>query len=63
MDKYLADCSNPEGLTPEHSSAYDFVDSMTHEAIDDPRGYLWYGWALREAFLRGVEWARKKQSR
>jgi hypothetical protein len=60
VSKFLSDCSNPKGLTPQHSAAYDFVDTMIPHAASQADGYLWHGWALREAFLRGAEWARKE---
>ncbi len=59
--KMLADCSAPGPLTDEHSAAYDFVEAMRpHRAPDSGGHFLWYGWALREAFLRGIEWERKR---
>ena len=36
-------------------AAYDFVDSMKHRAdvIHNHTTPMWYGWALREAFIAG----------
>jgi hypothetical protein len=59
-----ANCSKGE-LTPEHSAAYDFVDSMIEEKqVDKYDGIapMWYGWALREAFLAGVEYERERNN-
>ena len=51
-----ADCSQ-KTLSTEHSAAYDFVDTMVCRADKvDGISPLWHGWALREAFLAGVEW-------
>lgn len=58
--KFLSDCSAEGELTKEHSAAYDFVDVMIPHAASQADGYLWHGWALREAFMHGVEWARKE---
>jgi hypothetical protein len=56
--RFLSNCGAPGRLTPEHSAAYAFVDEMIPHAASRADGYLWHGWALREAFLRGVEYAR-----
>lgn len=58
-------------LTPEHScrvqeetlhkdviSAYAYVDSV-QDTCDSPQAQMWYGWALREAFLAGITHATK----
>ena len=49
-------------LTPFHTAstsvdidrAYAYVDSVTH-TVDDEEQMYWHGWALREAFLAGMQ--------
>ena len=49
-------------LMPAHTAsssididrAYVYVSSIMHTA-DDDKGPLWHGWALREAFLAGMQ--------
>jgi hypothetical protein len=61
MSKFLADCSAPGPLTDEHSAAYDFVETMRPHAATEPYvPILWHGWALREAFMQGIEWERRR---
>jgi len=45
-----------EGLHPDVTAAYDYVDSVAHTAdMTRERGHkAWHGWALREAFLAGM---------
>lgn len=40
-------------------AAYDFVTTMMPRA-DDKFNIMWHGWALREAFIAGAEWQRKR---
>jgi hypothetical protein len=43
-------------LEPYVDAAYEFVEEMVPYADTVDEGSpLWYGWALREAFLAGVE--------
>ena len=61
-------------LTPSHAaatnkdidSAYDYVDAIIDTADIEPSstnpGYMWYGWAIREAFLAGMLSERSKES-
>jgi hypothetical protein len=54
-------------LTPEHDKRYpsssatqqahDYVDSVVLTA-DDSNKLMWYGWALREAFLAGITYQK-----
>lgn len=63
MKHQRANCSQGE-LTVEHSAAYEFVDSMIDESQVDrwqDGSPMWYGWALREAFLAGVEYRELHQ--
>lgn len=47
----------PEAL----SGAYAFVDMMVDRRDDYANGgFLWHGWALRDAFLAGIEWERQR---
>lgn len=62
MSKYLASCSTSGPLTDDHKAAYDFVERMRPEAASGADGLMWHGWALREAFLRGVEYMRKGEN-
>lgn len=39
-------------------AAHGFVDLMVPRA-DDPFRLMWYGWALREAFIAGAAWQEK----
>jgi hypothetical protein len=45
-------------LHPEISAAYDYVDSVSHTK-SYPETHSWSGWALREAFLAGITYARE----
>lgn len=58
------------GLTPEHAkrrseliASYCYLESVLDTA-DMPsnalRGPLWFGWALREAFLAGCSYAKQE---
>ena len=57
-DKFLAGMD----LMPSQSAAsredieraYAYVESVSDTA-DDDRAMMWYGWALREAFLSGMQ--------
>lgn len=40
-------------------AGYEFVQSMVPRA-DDKRNLMWFGWALREAFVAGAEWQEKR---
>jgi len=45
------------------NAAYMFVDTMVHRAdMVYNGGYLWHGWALREAFIAGAKWQRDKRA-
>lgn len=46
-------------LHPELVAAYDYVDSVLHTA-DVTMPYVWHGWALREAFLAGISYAKRE---
>lgn len=50
-----------DGLTPEVQAAYAVVDAMV-PAADALNGGapMWFGWALREAYLRGVVATRER---
>lgn len=46
-------------LRPEVLAAYECVESMVPRADGEQGGgSWWFGWALREAFLAGVQWQR-----
>lgn len=47
------------------AAAYQFVESMVDKSDGGhlAHGPWWYGWALREAFLAGVEWQKKKEAK
>jgi len=49
--------NNPEALM---DAAYDFVSSMVPRA-DDKENLMWFGWALREAFIAGAKWQEKRE--
>ena len=43
---------------PESIAAYHFVDTMIEKADGTNSGAsFWYGWALREAFAAGINYA------
>lgn len=48
-------------LSPSLEAAYQLVEHMKQKA-DAYEGMapLWYGWAIRVAFLKGVEFGRKE---
>lgn len=52
-----ADHAAVDELHPEIVAAYDYVDSVLHTA-DPAMPFVWHGWALREAFLAGISFAR-----
>lgn len=41
-------------------AGFAFVEKMVPRA-DDPRNLMWFGWALREAFVAGAEWQEKRK--
>lgn len=41
------------------AAGFDFVETMTHRA-DDPTRLMWFGWALRAAFVAGAEWQERR---
>jgi hypothetical protein len=55
-----------QSLTPEHElrdehsveidEAYNYVSTILHTADDEN---MWYGWALREAFLVGISYQKR----
>jgi hypothetical protein len=57
--------SDDKSLHPEVLAAYRYVESVLDSA-DIPSsklgGPLWFGWALREAFLAGCSHAAKKST-
>lgn len=42
-------------------AAYEFVHLMVPRA-DDKANLMWYGWALREAFIEGAKWQAERSS-
>lgn len=50
---------DPRWATGEIPAAYRHVESMVYRA-DSVNGQspMWYGWAVREAFLAGAQWQR-----
>lgn len=42
-------------------AAYAYVESVKHTA-DDRKRLMWFGWALRFAFIAGVEWQKNNKS-
>jgi len=48
----------------EQGAAYHYTESEAKNAdVTDGAGYpLWYGWALRKAFVKGIEWERSRSS-
>ncbi len=40
-------------------AGYDFVATMIPRA-DDKQNMMWFGWALRDAFVAGAEWQEKR---
>jgi hypothetical protein len=44
-------------LAKEQLAAYEYVEHVAHTA-DDKERIMWHGWALRDAFEAGIEWAR-----
>ena len=49
---------DPHDASPM-KAAYAYVDAMVPRAdVQMPDGPAWYGWAIRQAFLDGVDWAR-----
>ena len=41
-------------------AGFAFVESMVPQA-DDKANLMWFGWALRVAFVAGAEWQEKRQ--
>lgn len=46
-------------IHPEIIEAYHYVDSIVDTSDDDDE-YAWYGWAIREAFLAGISYAKNQ---
>ena len=42
-------------------AGYTFVESMIPRA-DDRDNLMWYGWALREAFIAGAKWQKEQDN-
>jgi hypothetical protein len=40
-------------------AGYDFVKTMVPRA-DDKARLMWFGWALRDAFVAGAEWQERR---
>jgi hypothetical protein len=52
----------PDGHEWAKTEAGDeFVQSMVTRA-DDKRNLMWFGWALREAFVAGAEWQERRDA-
>ena len=50
-------------LLEELAAAHRYVESVAHTADNpDEYGPMWHGWALREAFMKGIEWERSRSS-
>ena len=49
--------------TPEDlaglTAAYEFVETMRPQADATNPFPMWYGWALKAAFLAGIKWQKK----
>ena len=53
---------NKDETNKNIDAAYNFVDKMVERADKMENGCpMWYGWALREAFLAGAEHEKKKE--
>ena len=50
---------HPPATDPAFDAAYDFV-RRNQGTADDPRGIMWQGWMVRQAFWAGVRWARER---
>ena len=49
----------PKGVK-EIMAGYNYVTSVLDTA-DDKHALMWHGWALREAFLAGISYAKSKK--
>ncbi len=58
MGEMFSPSINMKRKDPDYTEvAYKFVDTMITKADDyHDNAPLWYGWALREAFLEGIKW-------
>lgn len=43
-------------------AGFAFVETMVSQA-DDKTNLMWFGWALRAAFVAGAEWQEKRGGR
>ncbi len=43
-------------------AGYRHVESVTASAVEGPAGLVWYGHAVREAFVAGAEWQQLRPS-
>lgn len=41
--------------------AYEHVESVIRDAVNGPAGLVWYGHAVREAFVAGAEWQEARR--
>ena len=55
--------TEPNKLPDEMVAAYAFVDAMVPRADGGGPVPWWYGWALREAYLAGVQAERERCER
>lgn len=51
-----------DGNHPDITAAYAYVESVAHTADAQGIGKAWHGWALREAFLAGISYAKKGET-
>ena len=51
-------------LHPDHTAAYAYVESVLPTAVEDDgvSYHVWHGWAMREAFLAGISYAKENTS-
>ena len=56
--------SSPAGaLLEAQEAAYRYVESVVHTADNpDEYGPMWHGWALKVAFVKGIEWEQSRAS-
>jgi hypothetical protein len=45
----------------ELEAGHEFRETLIPRA-DDQANLMWHGWAIMDAFLAGIDWARKQQS-
>jgi hypothetical protein len=56
----MKEAGDQSDFSPGTEAAHRFAESMFDKADRYNPAPMWYGWALREAFLAGVKWQQER---